>query len=50
MECRPQNPEFRNNPENLLPCYYATIKQIFTHFIMESQLTLSLQSATFSLC
>ena len=22
MESRPQNPEFRNNPENLHPCFY----------------------------
>ena len=24
MESQPQNPEFRNNPENLHPCFMST--------------------------
>ena len=26
MESQPQNPEFRINPENFHPCYYARVK------------------------
>ena len=25
MESQPQNPEFRNNPENFQPCSYTTV-------------------------
>ena len=42
MESRPQNPEFRNNPENFHPCTY-----LLTPVTAESSLLSSLPS---SLC
>ena len=29
MESQPQNPEFRNNPENILPCIFCIIFRDF---------------------
>ena len=29
MESQPQNPEFRNNPENFLPCYTSGSDKLF---------------------
>ena len=29
MESQPQNPEFRNNPENFHPCRWAREKSVF---------------------
>ena len=28
MESQPQNPEFRNNPENLYPCFQKDTQQV----------------------
>ena len=35
MESQPQNPEFRNNPENFHPCSHVVVPKCFYHGILQ---------------
>ena len=41
MESQPENPEFRNNPENFHPCeqYCLQYAQVHVHYQMVKQMT-----------
>ena len=45
MESQPQNPEFRNNPENFQPCTYVCIR-VLLQFLINSDLQLSFHGHT----